>query len=200
MTSNSNKSASWFNNFSVLLSWRLFTAQHVSGVFPPIIRSSMTAVAAFGFTFVSWWQSCCVRGRVGRSEHENSTRTASYVSTVDSLNHTCPVLLYIKWDVIDILQRVWIPLHTVFSIYCFMSLFATKHVRKMVISFPYISKATPNALWPLLFLIYRVTASLSSSDRSLSHPRCVRCIALMCGSNYSCITWVIITKTKRFVH
>jgi hypothetical protein len=40
--------------FSSLLSWRLFTAQHVSGVFPPIIRSSMTAVIASGFTFVSW--------------------------------------------------------------------------------------------------------------------------------------------------
>jgi len=46
--------------FFSLLSRRLFTAQHVSGVFPPIIGSSMTAVAAFGFTFVSWWQSCCV--------------------------------------------------------------------------------------------------------------------------------------------
>jgi len=32
---------------------------------PPIIRSSMTAVKASGFTFVSWWQPCCVRGRVG---------------------------------------------------------------------------------------------------------------------------------------
>jgi hypothetical protein len=52
--------------FSSLLSWRLFTAQHVSGVFPPIIRISMTAVAASGFTFVSWWQSCCVCGRAGR--------------------------------------------------------------------------------------------------------------------------------------
>jgi hypothetical protein len=40
--------------FFTLLSWRLFTAQHVSGVLPPIIRSS-TAVAASGFTFVSWW-------------------------------------------------------------------------------------------------------------------------------------------------
>jgi len=49
--------------FFSLLSWRLFIAQHVSGVFPPIIRSSTTAVAASGFIFVSWWQSCCVRGR-----------------------------------------------------------------------------------------------------------------------------------------
>jgi hypothetical protein len=52
--------------FFSLLSWRLFTAQHVSDVVPPIIRSSMTAVAASGFTLVSWWQSCCVRGRAGR--------------------------------------------------------------------------------------------------------------------------------------
>jgi hypothetical protein len=37
--------------FSSLLSWRLFTAQHVSGVFQPIIRSSMTAVAASGFIY-----------------------------------------------------------------------------------------------------------------------------------------------------
>jgi len=37
------------------------------GRFPsPIIRSSMTAVAASGFTFVSWCQSCCVCGRAGR--------------------------------------------------------------------------------------------------------------------------------------
>ena len=32
--------------FFSLLSWRLFAAQHVSGVSRPIIRSSMTAVAA----------------------------------------------------------------------------------------------------------------------------------------------------------
>jgi hypothetical protein len=49
--------------FSSLLYWRLFTAQHVSGAFPPIIRSLMTAVAASGLTFVSWWQSCCVSVR-----------------------------------------------------------------------------------------------------------------------------------------
>jgi len=56
--------------FSSLLSRRLFTAQPASGVLLPIIRSSMTAVAAFGFTFVSWWQSYCVRNR---PDHEHST-------------------------------------------------------------------------------------------------------------------------------
>jgi hypothetical protein len=45
--------------FSSLLSWRLFTAQHVLGILPPIIRSSMTAVAVSGFTFVSWWVALC---------------------------------------------------------------------------------------------------------------------------------------------
>jgi len=37
----------------------LFTAQHVSGVLTPIIRSSTTAVAASGFTFGAWWCQCC---------------------------------------------------------------------------------------------------------------------------------------------
>ena len=36
------------------------------GVFPPIVRISMTAVAASGFTFLSWWQPCCFRGQAGR--------------------------------------------------------------------------------------------------------------------------------------
>jgi hypothetical protein len=65
-------------HFFSLLSWRLFTAQHVSGVLPSIIRSSMTAVAASGYTFVLWWQSCCVRGRTGRPDHEHSTNVESW--------------------------------------------------------------------------------------------------------------------------
>ena len=53
---NSHKSpiTNQMQQFSSLLSWRLFTAQQVSGILPPIIRSSKTAVAASGFTFVSW--------------------------------------------------------------------------------------------------------------------------------------------------
>jgi hypothetical protein len=33
----------------------LNTAQHVSGVLTPIIESSLTAVAASGFTVGTWW-------------------------------------------------------------------------------------------------------------------------------------------------
>jgi hypothetical protein len=49
----SNKLPTRCNNFPVYYPDGLFTAQHVSGVSPPIIRSSMIAVAASGFTFVA---------------------------------------------------------------------------------------------------------------------------------------------------
>jgi len=42
--------------FLMFITLRLCTAQHVSGVLTPIIRSSTTAIAASGFT-VCWYSS-----------------------------------------------------------------------------------------------------------------------------------------------
>jgi hypothetical protein len=44
--------------FLKIITWRLFTAQHVSGILTAILRSSTTAVAASGFTFGAWWYQC----------------------------------------------------------------------------------------------------------------------------------------------
>jgi len=52
----STNSMQWFLQF---ITWRLFTARHVSGVLMPIIRSPTTAVAASGFIFGVWWYQCC---------------------------------------------------------------------------------------------------------------------------------------------
>jgi hypothetical protein len=64
--------------FFSFLSWCLFTVQHVSGVLPPIIRNTVTAVAASGFTFVSWWQSCCVRGQAARPARPRTQHDCHY--------------------------------------------------------------------------------------------------------------------------
>jgi hypothetical protein len=82
--------------FFSLLSWRLFTAQHVSGIFPPIIGSSMTAVTASGFIFVSWWQSCCVRGQAGWPDHEHSTAKLVIYLNCTMMHRLTNLKFYIK--------------------------------------------------------------------------------------------------------
>ena len=69
------------------------------GRFPSIIRSSMTAVAASGFTFVSWWWLCCVRGRAGRPDHEHNTKwTITTCLLRDSKpNYQCLKITPCRW-------------------------------------------------------------------------------------------------------
>jgi len=48
----------------------LKTAQHVSGILTPIVRSSITAVAASGLPLERGGSNAVGRGRAGRPDHD----------------------------------------------------------------------------------------------------------------------------------
>jgi hypothetical protein len=55
---------------------RLNTAQHVSGIFTPNIRSLSTAVAASGLPSERGGNSVVGRGRAGRPDHDQQHLTS----------------------------------------------------------------------------------------------------------------------------